>query len=192
MWFCFMWMLALLAPLLSSACVIGRDARKNDSNTLRNASERKEKITWYSSGNVKQRWFIREVAPGKYAKDGMFESWHEDGSVWARGNYINDEKDGLWSVHEIGGDRAVHHWSKGLREGLWEWWRSSGERKAIESYVGGKRHGLFAQWFENGSLYYCGTYDNDEKEGPWVEFLENGKMRKLELFHKGEQIKAGQ
>jgi len=141
---------------------------------------------------LKQRWFVRELPDGTFSKDGLYESWHEDGTSWERGYYVNDKKDGIWRVDQVAGDYSIHHWSKGQREGLWETWRSSGRRKAVEAYLGGKRHGIFAEWFESGSLYVSGSYDNDEKEGPWVEFHENGKLKKLELFRRGERIEAAQ
>jgi len=90
----------------------------------------------------------------KYARvpfTGVFESFHENGQLWERGNYIDGELDGLFEFfHKNGQLDCRENYKNGQREGLREvFYGSSFDRV---NWKDGNLHGLCEAYSEDGQL----------------------------------------
>lgn len=79
---------------------------------------------YYTNGNIKFRYSRYMSEDGtKWVRHGLFEAYHESGSLASSGNYEHDSEDGLWcDYHENGQIAAEGHFEKGQEVGNWNYW----------------------------------------------------------------------
>jgi antitoxin component YwqK of YwqJK toxin-antitoxin module len=72
-------------------------------------------IYYYSDGQISLKSFFGSGFRCTYSLQGEYVSYHEDGKLGSKGNYINDEKNGLW----------VEYYSNGQlkSKGNWEYYK---------------------------------------------------------------------
>lgn len=74
-------------------------------------------------------------AQDNFSKNGVCETFYENGNLKSKGIYLNNKK-----------------------EGLHQWWYSNGSIEREGLYINGKKDGLYKWWYPNGQLYIMGEY----------------------------------
>jgi len=115
-------------------------------------------IGWYESGQLKYQENHNE--DGKVSH----KSWHENGTLNAEGNYINNlgpiEKYGLWrGWYDNGKLQYEGKYEDGKKDGLWKGWYDSGQLYVETTYCGDRYADLRRFWHANGQLALEATYD---------------------------------
>ncbi len=87
--------------------------------------------------------------------DGILEGktimYHEDGTLYRKGNYVS-----------------------GNHEGLWEGWFKNGKKEFEINYQNGKLNGNYIAYYQNGSIKEKGEYQNDSRINEWISYDSQG------------------
>jgi len=117
-------------------------------------------------------------------REGPFTEYYEDGSVKSSGSYHLDELDGPYQAFFPGGRQAETkgQYRKGMKDGLWMFFLSSGRVEMTVKYQLGKelaRHydnGSFMEYYEDGIPKSDYTYEDGKKNGPFSEWYDQGEF----------------
>ncbi|HBE42512.1 MAG TPA: hypothetical protein DDW27_15185 [Bacteroidales bacterium] len=180
-------------------------------------------IARYPNGNILYEGFFKDNYPvgelKRYYNDQSINSvmifsgdgkesdatiYYPDGSIAARGKYVNRMKEGKWKFYSStipGYLLNEEEYSKNLRHGLsvkfytdstiaekitykndrkegeWIQYYASGNMFLRSVYSGGYLNGKFEVWFENGIPEITGFYKNNLREGKWTIFNEDGTIK---------------
>ncbi len=109
-----------------------------------------ELVRYYEDGTVKARMIY-------HVEDDTVQVsfFYQNNSLWAKGIYVNMQKEGNWSYYSY----------------------YSGKLVIKENYLHGLKSGLSEKFFESGKLTEEIEYTNDMKNGRWNQFYENGAPR---------------
>ncbi len=60
-------------------------------------------------------------------RDGIWKSWHDDGSLWSEGSFVAGQREGVGTVYFPNGQKQIEgHYKHGKRVGKWKYWDESG------------------------------------------------------------------
>jgi antitoxin component YwqK of YwqJK toxin-antitoxin module len=105
-----------------------------------------------------------------YIKNGLIITYHENGSIHTKINYVNDVPEGLYetyypSTNVAGGKPTL-----------------LASRYTIKN---GKIDGLRTEYYDNGSIWLKCTYKNGVKDGVFEEYYETENSDEMVLWHSG-------
>lgn len=106
-------------------------------------------INW-ETGQIR---FHGPTDPATGIRLGEWEFYNRDGTVRARGNYVN-----------------------GRLSGVWTWFYYTGSPEIELNFVNGVRHGEYKKWEIDGVLRQKGQYLNDKKSGPWTFYSKSSAV----------------
>ncbi|MBN2401251.1 MAG: hypothetical protein JXN64_02525 [Spirochaetes bacterium] len=86
-------------------------------------------------------------------KDGPGKIYWEDGSLKGRGNFINFQKDGKWTLFH----------------------KDSTSKLAEGNYLNDKQNGNWIFFHRNGVKSLEGSFENDQKTGLWIAYYETSE-----------------
>ncbi len=107
-------------------------------------------IEYYGNTDIIKRKY--NYVNGK--RDGMYESWHENGQKQSQ----------IPSINRIG-------------EGVYESWYSNGQMKSRCSYRNQKAHGTCELWYINGQIQRRMNYTDGKRDGLDIEWYGVGTMK---------------
>jgi TonB family protein len=108
-------------------------------------------------------------------KEGPFLYYHRNGKLQSKGNYLKNEKEGLWlSWNEAGSLNDSTFYVHGMLHRRMVY-RPDG---SLSNRVGPNSTGrIISQgFFPDGRLSHTGQYENGKKQGDWVYFYDGGKQ----------------
>jgi len=122
----------------------------------------------------------RKVAEGlrKYDKPhGLWTYYHPDGSVSARGRFINGLPDGRWVMYFASGMvRRLDDYKLGVPDGeVMRGWPNGQERLEGRTEQG-LRVGHWRTWYQDGQIESEGDYREDRRDGEWRFWDATGKL----------------
>jgi len=154
----------------------------------------------------------------RYSEDGKLKSimihkegaddvkvtfYHPNGFVAAEGIYVNQKKEGKWSLYsqktqnyliceeyyknDIRNGPSVKYYQDGkkaetinynndIKHGEWMQYYVTGNLCIKGTYRDGKLHGPFQVKYANGKPEYVGQYTNDVRDGVWKVYKEDGSI----------------
>jgi len=102
--------------------------------------------------------------------DGPYESYYENGQLWAKGTFVAGELDGPAELyHENGQLWAKGTYRVGQKDGPAELYHENGQLWEKGTYVAGAADGPFEYYYENGQLWEKGTVNRRHRCGEWIE-----------------------
>ena len=137
----------------------------------------------------------------------LFDVWHKK---VAEGNYVDQQKEGLWKIYrdnllvadetyvkgvkngvahqyyETGFVMEESHWVNGEKNGDYELFYPSGEPYLQCKMKDGERHGIFLVYYENGVPEREAAYKNGLRDGEWKYYDREGN------YHYSLNYNAGQ
>jgi antitoxin component YwqK of YwqJK toxin-antitoxin module len=113
-------------------------------------------------------------------REGDWQYFFSDGSVRARGKFVNNLELGTWNYfYRNGRNEQTGPFKNGKINGSWKWFYESGELKREEEYFEGKEEGVSVEYDTLGEIITSGSYFDGLKEGEWFykagDYSEKGK-----------------
>lgn len=128
---------------------------------------------FYQSGKLKSE--LRYLPPDN--RKSVMTSYHENGKIKARGNYIDQKKDSVWVYYATNDSMsAIESYKAGLKNGTWKIFYDNGKLSEEVSYALDVKTGIHRMFFKDGSLKFEATYKNGKYEGPAGIYHPNGKI----------------
>ena len=142
-----------------------------------------------------------------YSADGRNAAasiYHPNGYIAAKGNYIDQKKDGKWQFFSDYIDKyliseelynsnrrnglSVKYYPDStiaetliyvndLKHGEWTQYYPSGTLKLRSYYTKGKLSGKFEAWYEDGKPEFSGRYKDDLRDGHWLIYNKDGSVK---------------
>ena len=108
----------------------------------------------------------------------------------AKGKYINDIKDGLWTEWFPNGSKMTEaHYTGNIVNGSYDEWYDTGQKKEEKTYLNGKLNGKHSRWFNNGQVVSILNYVNGEVvDGQYFFFTAEGNFAKELNYNNGKKI----
>jgi uncharacterized protein len=102
-------------------------------------------------------------------RDGQWKLYYDDGSVKARGDYMEGKRNGAWMFFSETGELVQQgNYRSGRFHGDWTWYYSEGEVHRKEQYNQGREDGSFIELTVSGDTITSGMYTDGLKQGAWV------------------------
>jgi antitoxin component YwqK of YwqJK toxin-antitoxin module len=189
----------------------------------------------YPNGNIKYTAFFKNDKPvgrmKRYFQDKVLmaemvfdtsgtksrvKMYFEQGPLAATGNFINSQKDSVWSyfsyytktlskqeVYKNGKLNGISRnyfasgkiaeerdWSNNAPLSYWKRFYENGVVRMSIVFSNGKRNGKFELLYPNGNAEWIGAYLNDLPEGKWVNYDPNKKEVKTVEYKNGTPVNA--
>lgn len=123
-------------------------------------------------------------------KHGPYEEHDENGELDAKGNYVDDERDGAWVYRDGYGNaefwRGQYH--QGDKVGQWEARTKDGYLIARQQYdQQGRPTGAFYRFAPNGALQHLRRFVDGQRHGISASYV-HGKLYHKELWQHGKLL----
>ena len=124
------------------------------------------------------------------SKNGLVNTYNEDGSLSASIYYKNNLRHGLATdYYKDGKLRAEIDYVNGLKEGLAKWYHKNGKIYRSTAYVADQREGFQKKYYEEGALMSFAEFHENEPGIGLKEYNKSGQERKSKVsFVFGEKI----
>ncbi len=85
----------------------------------------------YESGGLRFRYARYLAEDGsKWIRHGLFEAYHENGTLASTGTYSHGNEQGLWrDFHDNAQLAAEGHYEGGVEIGTWSYWSPDGHKE---------------------------------------------------------------
>lgn len=122
-------------------------------------------------------------------EDGLSVEYSDTGTVVAKGQYIDGEREGTWII-DVGEHREEGEYRLGQRSGTWKYFYRNEKLKFEGKYTDGREEGVHSQYYMSGQLKESGRYKFGEREGDWTFYNEDGTVRSVVTYERGAVMKV--
>lgn len=120
-------------------------------------------------------------------KNGWFRYFYPNQILSSQGNFISDEKDGLWvSYHYNGMMKDSFVYVKGHIKTAISWYSNGNASDSLANNIDGTS--IHVGWFDNGQPSFSGRAFEGKKEKKWQYFHKNGKLAAIEEYEQDKLI----
>jgi antitoxin component YwqK of YwqJK toxin-antitoxin module len=170
-------------------------------------------VYYYENGAVEA---VIHFKPDGTAKSKMY---HESGYMMAKGNYINQKKDSLWTFYDdrgyvsyqeeykggkLHGQRVVYfepqngkypvmeysNWKNGVQHGDYKKYHPNMKLAEEGKWVDGQRTGIVKHYYPSGKQARIERYQFGVKHGYWVFYSPEGEQAGYHLYWHGKRLKG--
>ena len=133
-----------------------------------------ERAVIYVGGNIVAEGIMDEEGN----KEGLWEEFYLDGSLRAKGSYLNNRKTGEWVYYHENGilEQTGLYDTEGKPVGKWVWYYDNENLWREEFFINGLQDGLVTEFDRNGNIISEGEYFEGLEEGKWIYNFENHKI----------------
>jgi antitoxin component YwqK of YwqJK toxin-antitoxin module len=86
--------------------------------------------TNYWSGQLKNKTYTKNDSLGNWIYNGVSESYYKNGQLKSKGNFKDDQQDGLWRCYYDGGQlKSKVNYKDGKEDGLSDYYNKNGQLK---------------------------------------------------------------
>ncbi|MBP8933904.1 MAG: Ig-like domain-containing protein [Candidatus Atribacteria bacterium] len=126
----------------------------------------------YPNGKLKVQYTYILLPDGTQVKNGLENSWYENGKKKNEGEYQNGKKVGVWiSCYDNGVIGQKGTYQNGQKSGLWVKNYRNGNKESEGHYQNNLREGAWKKWYENGELWADFEYKHDQiVPGSYLEY----------------------
>lgn len=122
-----------------------------------------------------------------FAKEGLYQRFHEKGYLLEEAHYRNDTLDGERKFfHPNGKAERIEHFQNGVYAGKFQQFYENGQLQLEQEYVDGALEGLSTAWYPSGVMKEKVTLRENEENGPFTEWYENGKLKAVGSYIDGD------
>jgi len=162
---------------------------KSEKNYV-NGKQVGRQMQYYTSNQADYIQISNYSANGK--KEGEFiETFVDTDNIKQKGNYVNDQKDGLWLTGTLrGADMKEETYKNGVLQNskrTQKYTSQDGDYTSVTLYNGkGNKDGVYIETYTPGKVEKVrGTYVNNRKDGKWTYKDKSGKVTKEEVYEDG-------
>lgn len=115
--------------------------------------------------------------------------YHPNGKVQARGQYVNDKREGFWRMYAEDGilvESAIY--SKNKLHGKRCFYFSNGELLSMCTWVDSVREGPYIKYFPSGAKEIEANFHNDELDGRFKSWGADGKLTSDGTYRSGVTV----
>ena len=138
---------------------------------------------YYENGNL-----LREEILINGKLDGNYTEYAQDGTIIAKGLYVDGLKEGKWYFH-LGDIIEEGNYKADLKDGEWNHKYDSETKQFTGTYVDGDEHGLHIYYYSNGKIKMQGEYSMGKRHNTWKFYDEDGILRTTITYRLGEEQK---
>ncbi|CAN5564860.1 hypothetical protein BH11BAC1_BH11BAC1_25570 [soil metagenome] len=121
-----------------------------------------------------------------YMEIGDAKHFYNDGTVKAKGKYINKQKDSIWTYYDEKGIlSSTEFYMKGKQEGISKVFFPDGKVAEETIYKGGKKNGPHKEFYPDGTQKVISTNKSGEYEGIVNLMFPSGKIMEQGRYSKG-------
>jgi antitoxin component YwqK of YwqJK toxin-antitoxin module len=107
-----------------------------------------------------------------------------------KGHYVNGLKEGVWEGYRPDGTLWQRgHFHHGEKHGTLEYYHPDGTLEDRGHYHHGKPHGVWESYRTDGTLEWRGHYHHDEQHGVWEWYYPDGTLHWRTHYHHGTPIR---
>ena len=127
------------------------------------------------SGQLKERYSVNK----NNEKDGIYESWFDNGQLFEKSEYKNGILTGLRTIFYPNGQPEVTEMynDKGELHGMYRTYYDDGTLKAEKTYVNNVLQGIVKTYHPNGKLKEEVIFTDNMENGPFTEYHPNGVVQ---------------
>ncbi|MCC6463129.1 MAG: toxin-antitoxin system YwqK family antitoxin [Saprospiraceae bacterium] len=113
-----------------------------------------------------------------FAREGLYQRFHEKGYLLEEAHYLNDSLEGERKYfYPNGKTERVEHYARGIIHGPFLQYYDDGQLQLQQTFANGVLQGLSTSWYPNGAIKEKVTLADNEENGPFTEWYENGKIK---------------
>ncbi len=113
-----------------------------------------------------------------FAKEGLYQRFHQDGHLVEEAEYSNDTLHGARKFYFPNGQvERIDRFKHGVMHGVFQQFYEDGQIYLEQEFVDGVMTGRSTAWYQNGQKKEMVTIRNNEENGPFTEWYENGKLK---------------
>ncbi|MEQ9261966.1 MAG: hypothetical protein RLP14_02275 [Owenweeksia sp.] len=102
-------------------------------------------------------------------KQGPWKEYYPDGTLKAKGSYLDDLKIEEWTYYYADGEiEQTGSYQQGLPNGAWVWYHPNGQAWREEEFFRGEEDGLSIEYSDSGAVIAKGNYIEGLKDGQWL------------------------
>jgi antitoxin component YwqK of YwqJK toxin-antitoxin module len=121
---------------------------------------------------------------------GDFVEWRGDGSLVAKGTYVQGAEQGEWRWFGPGGVlSSVEHYQDGVMNGAFSFFDPQGQELGQFEMDNGT--GLWSGWHDNGQLAAQGTMVQEMRHGTWHYYDESGQPLMVQVWEQDRVVGEG-
>jgi len=118
--------------------------------------------------------------------EGEYLSYHLNGVLKQKGQYLDNKMSGLWNYYYTDGSlKETVHFENNTENGPYKAYHENGQLKAEGQYENEKRQGTWKVYHPNGVLEEAANYIDDWEEGLIEVFDSTGKKIKAITYKQG-------
>lgn len=125
---------------------------------------------YHPGGQVKAEIIYK----GDTAQTILYDVWRKK---VAEGNYVNQKKEGVWSIYKEKQKVAEEEFHNGIKQGVSRRFYDTREVMEESDWVNGKQEGDYQVFFKNGEPYIQCKMKNDMRHGLFLIYYENGQQQ---------------
>lgn len=110
---------------------------------------------------------------GDTAKTVLYDVWHKK---VATGNYINQQKEGVWNTYKENRIVADEEYKMGLKHGVSHQYYETGEVMEEKNWQNNKEQGNYEVFYKNGQPYMQCKMQLGMRNGLFLIYFENGQQ----------------
>lgn len=153
-------------------------------------TERKAGEKWVKEGDFLHLWPTGNVREkGQYLNDqrtGLWLHYHEDNTPAIEGGYSKDKPEGVWKTFDEKGNlESEGRFESGLQIGVWITYHANGQRALIQHLSAGKLNGLETEFDKQGRKRRETLWEQNRKRGLEIIFDEN-EVEVSRQYHEGK------
>lgn len=130
-----------------------------------------------------------EINPKDSSKNGLYESFYDDGTLYESSTYIKDTLNGTRQLfHENGKLYIEEQYEMGQFEGPYRSFYENGQLQSEGQYIDNKMAGLWELYYPDGTLKAEITFRNNLENGPFKTYHPNGNLHEKGEYKDGDNI----
>ncbi len=99
------------------------------------------------------------------------------GDVFQVGNYMNNNRSGVWSTYQGPFLRSRGTFEAGREKGAWIFFYQQGEFEAQGDFLNGLQHGAWVGYHPDGKVRFSGSFRQGKPHGPWSMYWPSGLLQ---------------
>ena len=124
---------------------------------------------------------------GDFAKEGLFQRFHQTGYLLEEAHYTNDSLHGEHTMFFPNGKpERQETYLHGVLHGPVVLYYVNGQKQLEQEYVNGVLQGLSTKWYKSGALMEKVTMRDNEENGLFTEWYENGRLKAEGFYLEGD------
>lgn len=126
-------------------------------------------------------------------KQGKWQSYSRNGKLILEITYKNNQKHGEYARFNGVTGKMIEkgNYLKGVKNGSYTKWFSTGSKRVEGSYSNGKKSGMWNYYYKSvsGALRMAGNFELGKREGAWIFYDKTGAIRKKVKFQSGKLVR---